>query len=315
MLVLTGCRRDEVRDARWGEFDLAAKTWTIPGRRTKNGRDHIVPLSPQAMTVLESITRVRSKVGFLLTKNGQNIIGGLGRAKELLDLAMADKLGKAPEPWVLHDIRRTFVTGLQKLGVRLEVTEAAVNHRSGAVSGVTAVYAKHDYAEEKRAALDAWAPACRSNRNREAGKHPSVWGAAMTTDAAEQWRFRAAVYAFEQGKKEPLLELLRDGLPLTLSADDKQTLADYFNGKLIPKRKKGDGRPPEQLYSHTWQLQQAVAMVRDYQKRYGLKRSAAVEMVIIGAQLQGKDLDKRRGEIVQALSRGKNKSDKKSRTK
>ena len=133
MLVLTGCRRDEVRDARWGEFDLAAKTWTIPGRRTKNGRDHIVPLSPQAMTVLESITRVRSKVGFLLTKNGQNIIGGLGRAKELLDLAMADKLGKAPEPWVLHDIRRTFVTGLQKLGVRLEVTEAAVNHRSGAL--------------------------------------------------------------------------------------------------------------------------------------------------------------------------------------
>jgi len=157
LLILTGCRRDEVRDGRWGEFDLAAKTWTIPGRRTKNGRDHIVPLSDQSMTVLQSITRVSSKAGFLFTKNGQNIIGGIGRAKELLGEAMADKLGAKPQPWVLHDIRRTFVTGLQKLGVRLEVTEAAVNHRSGSVSGVTAVYAKHDYAQEKRDALDAWA--------------------------------------------------------------------------------------------------------------------------------------------------------------
>jgi hypothetical protein len=75
----------------------------------------------------------------------------------LLDEAMARDLGAKPEPWVLHDIRRTFVTGLQRLGVRLEVTEAAVNHRSGSVSGVTAVYAKHDYAKEKRAALDLWA--------------------------------------------------------------------------------------------------------------------------------------------------------------
>ena len=157
MLILTGCRRDEVRGGRWAEFDLPARTWTIPSQRTKNGRTHVVPLSDKAMAVLDSVPRISGKPGFLFTKNGENIIGGLGLAKERLDKAMADKLGAVPEPWVLHDIRRTFVTGLQRLGVRLEVTEAAVNHRSGSVSGVTAVYAKHTYANEKREALDAWA--------------------------------------------------------------------------------------------------------------------------------------------------------------
>jgi integrase len=156
ILILTGCRRDEVRGALWAEFDLPAQTWTIPAHRTKNGHPHIVPLSDQAMVVLESVPRL-GKVGFVFTKNGENIIGGLGLAKGLLDQAMAGELGEIPQPWVLHDIRRTFVTGLQRLGVRLEVAEAAVNHRSGSVSGVTAIYAKHDYAEEKRAAMAAWA--------------------------------------------------------------------------------------------------------------------------------------------------------------
>jgi integrase len=157
LLILTGCRRDEAREARWAEFDLPARKWNIPGRRTRNGRDHIVPLSDAAVVILATLPRIKGGAGLLFTKNGETIIGGLGRAKDQLADAMTRELGAEPERWVLHDIRRTFVTGLQRLGVRLEVAEAAVNHKSGSVSGVTAVYAKRDYAEEKRAALDAWA--------------------------------------------------------------------------------------------------------------------------------------------------------------
>ena len=61
-------------------------------------------------------------------------------------------------PWRIHDARRTLATGFQRLGVRFEVTEAVLNHVSGASrSGVAAVYQRHEWADEKRAALNAWA--------------------------------------------------------------------------------------------------------------------------------------------------------------
>ena len=56
----------------------------------------------------------------------------------------------------MHDLRRTLATGLQKLGVRLEVTEAVLNHVSGSRAGIVGIYQRHDWADEKRAALDAW---------------------------------------------------------------------------------------------------------------------------------------------------------------
>ena len=68
--------------------------------------------------------------------------------------------GKVPAPltsWNVHDLRRTVATGLQRLGVRLEVTEAILNRISGSRGGIAGVYQRHDWAAEKRAALDAWA--------------------------------------------------------------------------------------------------------------------------------------------------------------
>jgi hypothetical protein len=62
----------------------------------------------------------------------------------------------------VHDLRRTVATGLQRLGVRLEVTEAVLNHISGSRGGIAGVYQRHDWATEKRAALDAWASHVRS---------------------------------------------------------------------------------------------------------------------------------------------------------
>jgi hypothetical protein len=61
------------------------------------------------------------------------------------------------EPWTLHDLRRTTASGLQRVGTRLEVSESVLNHASGSITGVAAVYHRHDFASEKRAALASWA--------------------------------------------------------------------------------------------------------------------------------------------------------------
>jgi hypothetical protein len=92
---------------------------------------------------------------------------GWSKAKRALDKAIIAARGKAatdagatPAPliaWTLHDLRRTVATGLQRLGVRLEVTEAVLNHISGSRAGIRGVYQQHDWAAEKRAALDGWA--------------------------------------------------------------------------------------------------------------------------------------------------------------
>jgi hypothetical protein len=92
---------------------------------------------------------------------------GWSKAKAALDKAAVDARAKAGAhagtssallvPWSVHDLRRTVATGLQRLGVRLEVTEAVLNHISGSRGGIAGVYQRHDWAGEKRAALDAWA--------------------------------------------------------------------------------------------------------------------------------------------------------------
>jgi integrase len=69
---------------------------------------------------------------------------------------MTKELGAEPDRWTLHDLRRTFVTGLQSLGVSVEVAEACVNHKSGTLQGVTKVYARYEYADEKRKAFELW---------------------------------------------------------------------------------------------------------------------------------------------------------------
>ncbi len=157
LLILTGCRRDEVRDARWDEFDLAARLWVIPPARTKNGREHRLPLSDGARRVLGTVRRIQGRAGLLFTTTGATPISGLSKAKKRLHEAMAAELEFEPERWTLHDLRRTCITGLQRLGFPMEIAEAVANHKSGTLAGVAGVYARHDYAAEKKTALDAWA--------------------------------------------------------------------------------------------------------------------------------------------------------------
>jgi integrase len=157
LLILTGCRRDEVRDAQWAEFDLPGRLWAIPAARIKNGREHRLPLSDSALRVLDDVPRIHGRAGLLFTTTGKTPISGLSKAKRRLHEAMSAELKAEPERWTLHDIRRTVITGLQRLGFPMEIAEAVANHKSGTLAGVAGIYGRHDYAAEKKTALDAWA--------------------------------------------------------------------------------------------------------------------------------------------------------------
>lgn len=179
LLVLTGQRRSEVAAMRWGELDRRSATWTIPPERAKNGKAHIVPLSKQSVAELDRLAvdandedeRDWPKQGHVLTTTGRTPISGITKAKNALDAAIAKRRDATPiGEWRIHDLRRTLATGLQQLGVRFEVTEAVLNHISGAKGGVAGIYQRHDWKDEKRAALDAWAnhiEAITSGKDRE----------------------------------------------------------------------------------------------------------------------------------------------------
>jgi integrase len=153
-LILTGQRREEVASMAWGEIAPNLSAWTIPGAKAKNGAAHIVPLSSQAQTVLQAAPRRARDAdddGPDLVFPGElSVYSGWSKSKERLDKR------SGVSGWTLHDLRRTVATGLQKLGARLEVTEAVLNHVPGSRAGIVGVYQRHTWAEEKRAALAAW---------------------------------------------------------------------------------------------------------------------------------------------------------------
>jgi len=179
VLIASGQRRDEVAGLAWGELDRASRTWTLPASRAKNKQAHIVPLNALASAELDAMAVLIQppkegkpiewpRAGLVFSTNGRTAASGHSKAKARLDAKVSKMLGDHEPPleddlqptlpaWRVHDLRRTLATGLQRLGVRFEVTEAVLNHTSGARGGIAGVYQRHDWKEEKRAALDAWA--------------------------------------------------------------------------------------------------------------------------------------------------------------
>jgi integrase len=147
LLILTGQRRGEVTGMRWSE--IGGETWCLPRERVKNDRRHEVPLSRQALAILKRAPRI-GESEYVFTLNGTAPYNGF-KAKERFDEAV----GIAP--WTVHDLRRTAASGMAKLGVSLVVIEKILNHVSGSLAGIVGVYQRHEFAEEKRAALQQWA--------------------------------------------------------------------------------------------------------------------------------------------------------------
>lgn len=161
LLLLTGQRLNEV--ARIAEDEIRGDLWHLPSTRTKNGRPHDVPLTNAALAVLDGVERIESESGLVFTTTGETPISGFHRGRNHLAEGMAriasKERGEAVEipHWTFHDLRRTVATGMARLGTPVRVTEAVLNHISGTGSGIVAVYQRHDFADEKREALAAWA--------------------------------------------------------------------------------------------------------------------------------------------------------------
>jgi integrase len=152
LLALTGQRRDEVAQMRWDELDLGARLWTLPPARTKNNQPHEVPLSKAALAVLKNVSHVAASPFVFTTNGGASPASGYSKNKRRLDALLPADL----PPWRLHDLRRTCASGMARLGINLPVIEKVLNHSSGSFAGIVAVYQKHHFSDEKRAALEAW---------------------------------------------------------------------------------------------------------------------------------------------------------------
>jgi integrase len=150
LLILTGQRRSEVANMEWREVDLANRLWTLPKERVKNGRAHQVPLPPQAIAIIEQLPRVSEQ--YVISLFGRKPLQGFGEwARQI------QKFAGLESEWVVHDLRRSVASGMAKLGVQLPVIERILNHTSGSFAGIVGVYQRHEFAEEKRKALQKWA--------------------------------------------------------------------------------------------------------------------------------------------------------------
>jgi integrase len=155
LLLLTGQRLGEVSGMRREELH-ADGTWHLPGNRTKNRKQHKVPLSPLLNQLIDSVAVIEN-CPFVFSTTGQTPVSGWSKTKQRLDaimLRLADK--ETIAPWTLHDLRRTAVTHMAELGIAPHVIEAVVNHISGAKAGVAGTYNRAEYAAEKAAALTRW---------------------------------------------------------------------------------------------------------------------------------------------------------------
>ena len=144
LLILTGQRRGEITNLRrsWIEGD----TVSFPPEFVKNNREHVLPLGGMARSIIDGLPKGTDLL-FPSRLSNERPFNGFSRSKRTFD-------GKISiEPYTLHDLRRTFSSIMAKLGTPIHVTEKILNHASGTISGVAAVYNRHSYQEEMRTAF------------------------------------------------------------------------------------------------------------------------------------------------------------------
>jgi len=172
LLIVTGQRRDEVAHMAWSDLDLERRWWILPRELTKAERVHEVPLNNLAMEIIRECPQLGTWVFPANRAESKNPISGFSKFKRKLDRVSAAQrardAGADPETddfelsewllpdWRLHDLRRTAASEMARLRQPPHVIGAILNHSPGAVMGITAVYNRHRYTDEKRRALAAW---------------------------------------------------------------------------------------------------------------------------------------------------------------
>jgi integrase len=149
MLLLTGQREREVAEAQWREFDLPNKLWTVPAERFKSDATHMVPLSDEVMALLQELPRWTAGDFLFSSSGGRRPALAFSGAKARLD----DLMGNPP-PWKTHDLRRVVRTNLSALRTPDRVAEMVIGHGR---KGIARVYDQHQFIDEMREALQAWA--------------------------------------------------------------------------------------------------------------------------------------------------------------
>jgi integrase len=161
VLTLTGARRDEIASLHWDEVDFDAATITLPPARTKNRREHVIPLSESVLAILATQPHRTQPDGTpreLVFGNGQGGYQDWSGSKVDVDVRIAAaRKGRALD-WTLHDFRRSLSTALhERFGVSPHVIEATLGHVGGHKAGVAGIYNKALYLDERRRALQRWA--------------------------------------------------------------------------------------------------------------------------------------------------------------
>ncbi|KQT52279.1 MULTISPECIES: tyrosine-type recombinase/integrase [unclassified Aureimonas] len=177
LAAVTLQRRGEIVGMMVDEVDARARTWTMQGERTKNGRLHVVPLSDLAFSLIEEALALRagsardSAFVFPSPRSPDKAVGSMAlshawwrllpKLKVPSPTRLDPKRTKPVTGITLHDLRRTGATAItsERIGMPRFTVSQVLNHTSdsGGTAAVTAVYDRNAYMREKRAALDAWA--------------------------------------------------------------------------------------------------------------------------------------------------------------
>jgi len=166
LLILTGQRREEIAALRWDEVDFDRAIITLSPARTKNKRQHELPLSPQAVAILQRQPRRKGQEFVFPNRNGERFLSWqLGRARldkalstiSTVSVSSSKSSHDSANPWRINDLRRTAATGMMELGVLPHIVEAILNHVSGHKAGVAGIYNRAKYTDEMREALARWA--------------------------------------------------------------------------------------------------------------------------------------------------------------
>jgi integrase len=159
LCLVTGQRLGEVAGMTRAELDFKAREWRLPGSRTKNGHAHIVPLSDLAISIIKDA--IADEDASFVFPCGAGSLAAMVVSRAILRANAGNRFGVAS--WSAHDLRRTALTGMARLGVAPIVLGHVANHRTTTRAGVTlAVYSQYQYDKEKRDALNLWADRLRA---------------------------------------------------------------------------------------------------------------------------------------------------------
>jgi integrase len=157
LLALSGQRASEIAGLRWSE--VRETEIVLPPERTKNKRQHVIPLSEPARAIIAAQprrTNADGKPREFVFGLGDGPFQGWSNSLNILNARIAETTGETLRHWTVHDLRRSFATHAAEIGIAPHIVEAVLNH-VGHRAGVSGIYNRASYSREKCIALDRWA--------------------------------------------------------------------------------------------------------------------------------------------------------------